>query len=279
MQSIRKANPDPAPKCGVLFPAMPAPDVQRWIRESVDFIARVLPEAKMNADSARATNTFKFAEEFPDRIFCFGISEADMLSTAAGMSTTGLKTVEIGFSMFVTEKPFEQIRQSIAYPNLNVKIIATHAGLCVGKDGASHQAFEDIAVIRTLPNFRILVAADVQETQSAIVLIHTGADKRWREADWQPYAYLAHDAAKWLFERRRISVIGTDGANLEDHSLPDQPNHNALLGSGVAIIESMRNLDKIENGRAFVFILPLPIKGVDSSPVRIIAINEGGLSL
>lgn len=130
----------------------------------------------LNADSARATNTFKFYEEFPRRMFSVGISEADMLATAAGMSATGLKPVVVGFSMFVTEKPFEQIRQAIAYPNLNVKIIATHAGLCVGKDGASHQALEDIAVIRTLPNFRILVAADVQETTSAIdaMLLHDG---------------------------------------------------------------------------------------------------------
>lgn len=130
----------------------------------------------LNADSARATNIYKFAEEFPERMFCLGISEADMLATAAGMSTTGLKPVVVGFSMFVTEKPFEQIRQSIAYPNLNVKIVATHAGLCVGKDGATHQALEDIAVIRTLPNFQIFVAADVQETQSAIdaMLLHDG---------------------------------------------------------------------------------------------------------
>jgi transketolase len=124
--------------------------------------------AVLNADSSRALNLTKFSENFPDRMFGIGISEADMISCAAGMSTTGLIPIVVGFSMFVTEKPFEQIRQAIAYPNLNVKIVATHAGLCVGKDGATHQALEDIAVMRTLPNFKIFVAADVNQTESAV---------------------------------------------------------------------------------------------------------------
>ncbi len=110
-----------------------------------------------------------------------------------------------------------------------------------------------------------------------IVFLRTGFDKKWRSDDWQGFPYVAHDAMEWLLQNRKIKAIGTDATSLEDHSIPDQPNHNALLGRGVAIIESLANLDKIENGRAMVFILPLPIKGVDSSPVRIIAINNGGM--
>ena len=122
----------------------------------------------LNADSARVLNLDIFKQTYPNRIFCYGISEADMLSAAAGISTTGITPVVVGFSVFVTEKPFEQIRQSICYPNLNVKIIATHAGLCVGQDGATHQNLEDLALMRSLPNMSVLVAADAAQTEAAV---------------------------------------------------------------------------------------------------------------
>ena len=124
--------------------------------------------AVLNADSARALNLSNFIKKFPNKMFNIGISEADMLTTAAGMSTEGIIPVVVGFSMFVSAKPFEQIRQSICYPNLNVKIIATHAGLCVGKDGATHQNLEDMAILRALPNMKIFVAADIEQTKAAI---------------------------------------------------------------------------------------------------------------
>ncbi len=154
----------------------------------------------LNADCARALSLKKFGEKFPDRMICVGISEADMLSTAAGLSTTGIIPVVVGFSMFVTEKPFEQIRQSIAYPHLNVKIIATHAGLCVGKDGATHQILEDLAIMRTLPGFKIFVASDVSETASCIseMIAHDGP----------AYLRLGRDLAEDIFEENKKVVSG-----------------------------------------------------------------------
>lgn len=130
----------------------------------------------LNADSARALKLTGFTKAWPGRMFGVGISEADMIGTAAGMAAAGLLPVIVGFSMFVSEKPFEQIRQAVAYPNLNVKIIATHSGLCVGQDGATHQALEDIAVMRALPNFKVYAAADVTETKAAVeaMLKHEG---------------------------------------------------------------------------------------------------------
>lgn len=130
----------------------------------------------LNADCSRALMLSEFTKKYPHRMISVGISEADMVSMAAGFSTAGMIPIVTGFSMFVTEKPFEQIRQSIAYPNLNVKIIATHAGLCVGKDGATHQALEDIAIMRTLPNFKVFVASDINETKAALkeMLKHQG---------------------------------------------------------------------------------------------------------
>lgn len=158
----------------------------------------------LNADSARALKLTDFQAAYPDRMFGVGISEADLIGTAAGMATTGLIPVVVGFSMFVSEKPFEQIRQAVAYPNLNVKIIATHSGLCVGQDGATHQALEDMAVTRTLPNFKVFAAADVTETKAAVsaMLKHDGP----------AYLRLGRDLAEDIFEGPKEFVPG--GADL-----------------------------------------------------------------
>ncbi|SHJ42280.1 transketolase family protein [Hespellia stercorisuis] len=146
----------------------------------------------LNADSARALKLTDFSAKYPDRMYNVGISETDLVSTAAGLSTTGLIPVVVGFSMFVSEKPFEQIRQAIAYPNLNVKIVATHSGLCVGQDGATHQALEDIALLRTLPNFKVFAAADVTETKAAM--------KAMLAYDGPAYLRLGRDLAEDIFE-------------------------------------------------------------------------------
>lgn len=158
----------------------------------------------LNADSARALKLTDFQAAYPDRMYGVGISEADLVSTAAGMATTGLIPIVVGFSMFVSEKPFEQIRQAIAYPNLNVKIVATHAGLCVGQDGATHQALEDIAVMRALPNFKVFVAADVTETKAAVtaMLAHDGP----------AYLRLGRDLAEDIFFEEKTFIPG--GADL-----------------------------------------------------------------
>lgn len=154
----------------------------------------------LNADSARALKLTDFSNIYPDRMYGVGISEADLVSTAAGMSTTGLIPVVVGFSMFVSEKPFEQIRQAIAYPSLNVKIIATHSGLCVGQDGATHQALEDLSLMRSLPNFKVFTAADVTETKAAFdaMLKHTGP----------AYLRLGRDLAEDIFEGPKNFIPG-----------------------------------------------------------------------
>lgn len=123
-----------------------------------------------------------------------------MIGTAAGMAAAGLLPVIVGFSMFVSEKPFEQIRQAVAYPNLNVKIIATHSGLCVGQDGATHQALEDIAVMRALPNFKVYAAADVTETKAAVeaMLKHEGP----------AYLRLGRDLAEDIFDENKSFFPG-----------------------------------------------------------------------
>ncbi|MDR1650198.1 MAG: transketolase family protein [Synergistaceae bacterium] len=122
----------------------------------------------LSPDVARALRLERFLERFPNQYVSVGISEANMVGSAAGLASVGYTPVIVGFSMFVAEKPFEQIRNVVAYPNLNVKIIATHSGLCVGQDGATHQATEDIAVMRMLPGFRVLAACDVPQTKALV---------------------------------------------------------------------------------------------------------------
>jgi len=121
----------------------------------------------LNADLSGSTKTSVFAKEFPKRFFNAGIAEQCMMGMAAGLATTGKIAVPSTFAVFATGRVYDFIRQSIAYPNLNVKIVATHAGVTVGGDGASHQITEDLALMRALPNMRVVVPADAIETDRA----------------------------------------------------------------------------------------------------------------
>ena len=122
----------------------------------------------LDADLATATKTINFAKKFPERFFDMGIAEANMMSTAAGMATTGKVPFASTFAVFAAGRSYDQIRNSICYPNLNVKICATHSGITVGEDGATHQMLEDISMMRTLPNMKVLSPADDIETKWAI---------------------------------------------------------------------------------------------------------------
>ena len=122
----------------------------------------------MDADLSKSTNTAMFQKEFPDRFINTGIAEGNMISTAAGIASTGKTVFASSFAMFASGRAFEQIRNSVAYPKLNVKIAATHAGVTVGEDGATHQCLEDIGLMRTIPGMVILNPADAVETRLAI---------------------------------------------------------------------------------------------------------------
>ena len=121
----------------------------------------------LNADLSGSTKTAIFAKEFPRRFFNAGVAEQCMIGMAAGLATTGKIVVASTFAVFATGRVYDFIRQSIAYPNLNVKIVASHAGITVGGDGATHQITEDISLMRVLPNMRVVVPADGIETDKA----------------------------------------------------------------------------------------------------------------
>ena len=122
----------------------------------------------LDADLSKSTKTEVFKKKFPERFINAGIAEQNMLSTAAGLATCGKVVFASSFAMFAAGRAFEQIRNSIAYPKLNVKIGATHAGISVGEDGATHQCLEDIGIMRTIPNMVIINPADDVEAKAAV---------------------------------------------------------------------------------------------------------------
>ena len=122
----------------------------------------------LDADLAGATKTAIFKKKFPERFFDCGIAEGNMMSVAAGIASTGKTVFASSFAMFASGRAFEQIRNSIGYPHLNVKIGATHAGITVGEDGATHQCLEDIALMRTIPGMTVINPADAIEARAAV---------------------------------------------------------------------------------------------------------------
>ena len=122
----------------------------------------------MDADLSKSTKTDTFKKKFPERFINTGIAEGNMLSTAAGLATTGKIVFASSFAMFAAGRAFEQIRNSIGYPHLNVKIGATHAGISVGEDGATHQCLEDMGIMRTIPGMVIINPADHVEAMAAV---------------------------------------------------------------------------------------------------------------
>lgn len=122
----------------------------------------------LDADLSAATKTSIFAKRFPERFFDMGIAEQDMISTAAGLATFGKTVFASSFAMFACGRSYDQIRNSVAHPNLNVKICASHAGITVGEDGATHQMLEDLGMMRGLPNMTVMCTSDDRETKWAV---------------------------------------------------------------------------------------------------------------
>ncbi len=125
----------------------------------------------LDADLSGSTRTSMFAREFPDRFFNVGVAEQNLMGISAGIASCGFTVFASSFAMFATGRPWDQIRNTISANKLNVKICATHAGITVGEDGASHQANEDIAIMRAIPNMRVIVPCDAYETYEAVKAI------------------------------------------------------------------------------------------------------------
>jgi transketolase len=125
----------------------------------------------LSADLSSSTKTSVFAREFPDRFFQMGVAEADMMGTAAGLATCGKIPFASTFAIFAAGRAWDQVRNTIAYSKLGVKIVATHGGLDVGEDGASHQGIEDVALMRAIPSMRVIVPSDATQTREVTRMV------------------------------------------------------------------------------------------------------------
>ncbi|MGN1297090.1 MAG: transketolase family protein [Clostridia bacterium] len=185
----------------------------------------------LDADLSSATKTSLFAKEFPNRFFDMGIAEANMMGTAAGFATCGKIPYASTFAAFAAGRAYDQIRNSICYPNLNVKICATHSGITVGEDGATHQMLEDISMMRTLPNMVVLSTSDDAQTKWAV--------KEIAKIKGPVYLRLARMKTSQIYDENQIFEIGkavqigegTDGT---------------VFATGVAVAEAIKAQEELK---------------------------------
>lgn len=187
----------------------------------------------MDADLSEATKTGVFKKAYPDRFFNAGIAEGNLMAVAAGISTTGLVPFASTFAMFAAGRAFEQVRNSIGYPHLNVKIGATHGGLSVGEDGASHQCNEDFALMRSIPGMTVICPSDDVEAKAVVAAAY--------EHDGPVYMRFGrmavpvfHDEASYKFQIGKGGVL-RDGTSI------------TLIGTGLMVNECLEAAKLLEN--------------------------------
>jgi len=184
----------------------------------------------LNADVAKSMNTNKFAEKFPDREFNFGIAEQNMMAAAAGMATTGLIPFASTYAVFASMRALDQVRNSIHYPHLNVKIAASHSGLTPGPDGVTHQAQEDLSLLRSIATSTVVAPADPTSTKLAT----------WAAAEWDGPVYLSftRDPVPFLFDPSYPFEIGKAVLLREGHDATIIANRD-LVGHALAAAEKL----------------------------------------
>lgn len=186
----------------------------------------------LDADLAAATKTGIFKKAYPDRFFDCGIAEANMMGVAAGIATTGKLVFASTFAMFAAGRAFEIIRNSIGYPHLNVKIGATHAGISVGEDGATHQCNEDIALMRTIPGMTVINPADDVEAKAAVLAM----------ADFEGPAYMRFGrlAAPVFNDRESYKFELGKGVQLRDG------DDVTIIATGLMVAEAIKASDELK---------------------------------
>ncbi|WP_407384481.1 transketolase family protein [Ruminococcus sp.] len=231
----------------------------------------------LDADLAAATNTSIFRNAYPERFFDCGIAEANMVGVAAGLAASGKTPVAASFAMFATGRAFEQIRNSVAYPNLNVKIAGSHAGISTGEDGATHQCLEDIGIMRTIPGMVVLNPADHWEMKAA-----TKAALEYEGPVYIRLGRLAvdsfNDPETYRFELGK-GITLREGADI------------TVIATGLCVLESLKAVDElIAEGKSVRLINIHTIKPIDREIIikaaqetgRIITVEEhnviGGLA-
>ena len=203
----------------------------------------------LDADLSSATKTNLFAKEFPNRFFDIGIAEQDMMGTAAGFATCGKIPYASTFAVFASGRAYDQIRNSVAYPKLNVKICGTHAGVTVGEDGATHQMLEDLSLMRSIPNMTVLCPSDDTQTKWAI--------KEMAKFDGPVYIRLARVATPIIYDENQKFEIGKmvqigDGTDA------------TIFATGVEVAETLKAKEELEKENINIRVVDVhTIKPID----------------
>lgn len=217
----------------------------------------------LDADLAAATQTGMFKKAYPDRFYDCGIAEADMIGIAAGIAATGKRVICSSFAMFAAGRAYEQIRNSVAYPHLNVIIGATHAGISVGEDGATHQCCEDIALMRTIPGMTIINPADETEAKKAVE------------------AALEIDGPVYMrFGRLAVPVIFGDDYKFEvgKSATLKEGNDVTIIATGLMVSEALEAYDLLKNDGITARIINMhTIKPLDNEAVIKAAKETGAI--
>ncbi|MDD3419051.1 MAG: transketolase family protein [Candidatus Gastranaerophilales bacterium] len=179
----------------------------------------------LDADLSCSTQTKMFGDKYPDRFFNMGISEQDMMGTAVGLATCGKIPFVATFAMFASGRAWDQVRNGICYPRFNVKIIATHGGITVGEDGASHQALEDVSIMRSIPNMVVLSPADATETKAAVKWaaeyqgpVYIRITRTSMETIFDEQSYVFDTKAKIIKEGKDVTLISTGETLIEAYN-------------------------------------------------------------
>ncbi len=206
-----------------------------------------------DADLSTATKTNIFAKEFPERFYDMGIAEQNMISTAAGMSTCGKIPYASTFAVFAAGRAYDQIRNSVCYPKLNVKICATHAGVTVGEDGATHQMLEDISLMRTLPNMTVLSTSDDVQTKWAV--------KEISKINGPVYLRLSRLATPIIYDENQKFEIGKAVQIGEGTDA-------TIFATGVTVSEAIKAQEILENKGIKVRVVDIhTVKPIDKDMI------------
>ncbi|MBO8138499.1 MAG: transketolase family protein [Desulfotomaculum sp.] len=207
----------------------------------------------LDADLSKSTKTHDFGRHFPERFFNMGIAESNMMATAAGLAAAGKIPFCSTFAVFATGRAYDQIRNSIAYPHLNVKIAATHAGITVGEDGGSHQSVEDIAIMRALPGFTVFVPADAVETDGAI--------RAAAEIDGPVYIRLGRSGVPVIHDENFEFTPG-EAVKLRDG------DHVTIIATGVMVAAALEAAEQLAREGIFARVLDVhTIKPLDITAI------------
>jgi transketolase len=208
----------------------------------------------LDADLSKSTRTIKFAKRFPERFFNMGIAEQNMIDTACGLAVSGKTVFASSFAIFAAGRAWEQVRNSVSYSRYNVKIVATHAGISVGEDGVSHQACEDVAVMRAIPHMRVFVPADAVETKAIIRTI----------AQDQAPAYVRLGRAK-------VPVIYDDTYTFRPGKASQlrQGRDATLIAMGATVVVALEAAAQLANEKVSVRILNMSsVKPIDRDAIQ-----------